>query len=275
MLHFIVSITTLVLLVASPAVAQQSDGAGQAIGNILSSVLGSDSRLQGHVVLATGPHLIFRGDDGRTYTVDMAALPAADWRDLQPGDSVALVAKKGSNADTLIARRIQPNSSAPRAAYRTAHGTVQSVTGSEATLRTAEGRMLTLDLSSLPRTSRPTPNQPATIVYEQQRGTRRGTALWVQPETASSGTQPSASVPTTPYDGSTASSRSGYQRIHGFVESLGVSSLTLKADNGETIAVDTRGLDRQTLASTRPGDVVSVVGQMSGNSFRASVLQKE
>ena len=271
MFHFVVTITTLVLLIASPAMAQQSDGVGQAIGNILSGVLGGDSqRLNGYVVLATGPNLIFRSSDGRTYTVDMASLPAADWRELQPGDSVTLSAKKGAKDDLLIARRIEPNASAPRAAYRSAQGTVQSISGSEATLRTTDGRMLTLDMSSVPRASRPTPNQPATVVYESQRGSRRGTALWVQPETA---VQPSASVPTTPPAAS--SQRSGYQRIHGYVESIGVSSLTLKADSGETVAIDTTGLDRQTLAATRPGDVVSVVGQMKGSSFRASVLQKE
>jgi translation initiation factor IF-1 len=201
MLRAFVTLTTVVLLAAAPAAAQQSnDGVGKAIGNILSGVLNKDAQsYHGHVVSATGQNLIVRGDDGRTYTADMRNLPAAEWRNLQPGDEVTLAATRGSSADTLVAERIQVNS------------------------------------------------------------------------TGSYGTQPSASVPTT----GTPSSQTGYQRIHGYVQSIGVSNLTLKTDSGQTVNVDVSGLDRQMTASTRPGDVVSVTGQMTGNEFRASVLQKE
>ena len=273
----IITVATFILLVASPAMAQQSsDGLGKALGDTVSGALGSDSQqLQGHVVLASGPDLIFRSKDGRTYSVDMAALPAADWRKLQPGDSVKLAAKRGANADMLIARRIDVDRNTPRAEYRTANGTVQSVSESAATLRTNDGRLLALDLSSLPNSTRPALNQPATVIYERPRGSGRATALWVDKDTASYGTQPSASLPTEPQGGTAPSSQSGYQRIHGYVESVGISRLTLKADNGQTVAIDTSALDRQIVASMRPGDVVSVVGQMTGTSFRAAVLQKE
>jgi hypothetical protein len=260
MRYIAVILTTLVVFSCAPASAQT-------IGDLLSGVLGKGAqRVQGHVVLATGPELIFRGNDGRTYKVDVSSLPAAEWRNLQPGDAVTVAASRGGTSETLVAERIQRSSSS-RAAYETARGTVQSVSGSEATVRTDDGRTITLDTSSLPTTARPTANQPATIVYEPGRGSARGTALWLQAESTPSATQPSASVPT--------ATQGRYQRIHGYVESVGVSSLTLKTDSGQTLPVDTSGVSSQQVASTRPGDVVTVVGQMTGTSFKASVLQKE
>ena len=248
--------------------AQDSGGVGQTIGNILSGVLGRDAqRVRGHVVLATGPELILRGEDGRTYSVDMSSLPAADWRNLQPGDAVVLAGKRSASADALVAERIQQDASARRAAYETGRGTVQSVSGSQATVRMDDGRTMALDISSLPAAARPTPQQSATIVYEPRAGSARATALWLQSESTPGMTQPSASVPT--------GNQSAYQRIHGYVESVGVSSLTLKTDSGQTLPVDTSGLTPQQMAATRPGDVVSVVGQMVGPSFKASVLQKD
>jgi uncharacterized protein (DUF2237 family) len=269
MRYLSVILTTLVVFTAVPAHAQESGGVGQAIGNILGGVLGRGAQdVRGHVVLATGPQLILRGDDGRTYSVDTSSLPAAEWRNLQPGDAVTVAASRSATAgDTLVADRIQADSSASRANYQTARGTVQSVMGSEAMMRTDDGRTLALDISSLPATARPTPNQTVTVVYEAGRGTSRPTALWAEPGGGGSTTQPSASVPT--------GTQSGYQQLRGFVESIGVSSLTLKTDNGQTLSVDTSGVPQQQLAGTRPGDVVSVTGQMSGTAFKASVLQKQ
>ena len=262
-------LTTLAVFGVTTASAQdRSGGVGQAVGDILSDVLGKDTqRVNGHVVSATGPELIFRASDGRTHRVDTSSVPAADWRNLQPGDAITVAVKRGRAADMLVAERIQRDASAPRAAYETARGTVESVTGSQATVRTHNGQMMVLDISSLPANARPTANQPATIVYDARRGSARATALWIEPETGPHAAQPSASIP-----GGTAS---GYQKVRGYVESVGVSGLTLKTDSGQTLAVDTSGLNPQQIAATRPGDIVSVVGQMTGTSFRASVLQKD
>jgi outer membrane lipoprotein SlyB len=262
-----VILTTLTVFSPLPALAQDSGGGvGQAIGNILSGVLGrGGGQVRGHVVQATGPQLILRADDGRTYGVDTSSLPAAEWRNLQPGDAVTVTAQRGTSTDTLVAERIQPEAAVPRATYQTVRGTIQSVSGSEATVQTDDGRTLALDISTLPSTARPSSNQSATIVYEPGRGTARPKAVWVEAGAAS--TQPSASVAT--------GTQSGYQRMHGYVESIGVSSLTLKTDNGQSLAIDTSGVPQHQLAATRPGDVVSVVGQMAGSSFKASVLQKD
>ena len=165
MRYIAVILTTLMIFSAAPVSAQQSGGIGQAIGDVLSGVLGKDAQVRGHVVLATEQELIFRGDDGRTYQVDVSSLPAAEWRNLQPGDAVTVIARRAGTADRLVAERVQRDSSASRAAYQTARGTVQSVSGSEATVRMADGRTMALDISSLPAIARPTANQPATIVY--------------------------------------------------------------------------------------------------------------
>lgn len=187
MLRSAVVLTTLSLAIVSPAVAADKPDVGQIVGDALSGVLGKNEKAVRGNVVSIGPPLIMRGDDGRTYTVDTASLPAASWQTLQPGDTVTIAAKPGRNSGELIASRIQADRS------------------------------------------------------------------------------PSASGP----------SASGYQRIRGYVESVGVSSLTLKEDSGRTVAVDTSGLNQQMVASTRPGDLVSVVGQMTGTGFRASVIQKQ
>ena len=184
--------TTLAVFGAATASAQErSGGVGQAVGEIISDALGGKDkdtkRIHGHVASATGSELIVRGGDGRTYRVDASAVPAAEWRYLQPGDAVTVAGKRGAR-DLFVAERIQRDA-------------------------------------------------------------------------------PSASVP--------SNTQSGYQRVHGYVESVGVSSLTLKTDSGEMLAVDTSRLSPQQLASTRPGDVVSITGQRAGASFRAEVLRKD
>jgi hypothetical protein len=99
---------------------------------------------------------------------------------------------------------VQPDATAAPASYTTAHGIVQSVNGSHASVRTGDGRVMTVDVASLPRTAHVTANESVMVVYDQ--ATR--TALWVQPDTAATTSttnpaQPSASVPT----GSTGSTR--------------------------------------------------------------------
>ncbi len=197
MMHFTVLLVLLLTLVAAPASAQQS-GVGKALGDVLSDVIGKDEqRIHAQVVATTQSTLVVKADDGQTYTVDTSSLPAASWRNLEPGRGVTLTVKHGKSADSLVASRIAAD--AP---------------------------------SSYPSAS------------------------------------PGVTDPT-------AAAQSGYQRLHGYVESLGVSGMTLKTDSGQTVTVDMSAVNQQAAGSIRPGDLVSVVGKGSGSSFRASVVQKE
>src|SRR5262245_16379681 len=76
-------------------------------------------------------------------------------------------------------------------------------------------------------------------------------------------TEPSASPSTSP----------GYQRVHGYVQSVASGSLALKTDDGQTLTVDTTAASGTTIA---PGDVVSVTGKMEGQGrLRAELIQKD
>lgn len=265
MLRHTAILTTLLLTSAGPAVAQNPGGVGQVIGDFLSDVLGDEQRtIRAHIVLATPAELIVRTGNGRTYSVDTSALAASDWRNLEPGQAVTLAAKRGTRPDTLVATSIQPDPSAPNAPYRVVRGTVQSLNDAQATLRTADGGLLTFDITAVPAASRPARGESVAIAYDAETAYGRRTALWIQHDTTATA-QPAASPPT----------GSGYERIRGYVQAISVSSLTLRRDTGETITVDTSGLDAQAVASTRPGDVVSVVGRMTGSGFRAEVLREE
>jgi hypothetical protein len=141
-------------------------------------------------------------------------------------------------------------------------GHVVSATGSELIVRGGDGRTYRVDASSLPAAEwrHLQPGDAVTVA-----GKRGAADLFVAERIQRDA--PSASVP--------SGTQSGYQRVHGYVESVGVSSLTLKTDSGETLAVDTSRLSPQQTASTRPGDVVSITGQRAGASFRAEVLRKD
>lgn len=266
MIRFAVILTMLLAGGAGPAVAQNTGGVGQAIGDILSDVLGNETRqVRAHVVLATAKGLVVRTSDGRTHPVDTRALVTSEWRSFEAGQAVTLAVRRDTRASTLIATSIQADPSGTRAAYEVLRGTVESISRSEATVRTGDGRFVSFDISSVPDAARPTRGDAVAVAYDAQNASGRRTALWIQDDATASTTQPAASPTTT----------SGYQRIHGYVQSIGVSTLTLKRDSGQTVTVDTSGLDAQAVASTRPGDVVSVVGRMTEGEFRAELLRKE
>jgi hypothetical protein len=56
---------------------------------------------------------------------------------------------------------------------------------------------------------------------------------------------------------------------------LAREALILKTDDSQIVALDTTGVSPRVIAATRPGDVVSVVGQITGGAFRAEIVQKE
>jgi hypothetical protein len=152
------------------------------------------------------------------------------------------------------------------------HAQVVATTGSSLIVKADDGQTYTVDTSSLPAASWRNLEAGRGVTLTVSRGKSADTLVASRVAADAPGSYPSASPGTA---GSTAAAQNGYQRLHGYVESLGVSGMTLKADNGQTVSVDTSGLNRETLASIRPGDLVSVVGKSSGSGFQASVVRKE
>lgn len=279
MTSIVAAFTTLVLVVLAPAAAPAQDRGG--VLDILRDVLQGDQRLQGHVVVARPGDLIVRGQDGRTYHVDTAGVDRSQVQSLQSGQPV-VVETRGATRDGVVqARSIQPGSG-ERKSFATAEGTVVSIEGARVTFRTDSGFTIPADLSQIVgRQPALTPNQRATLYYEQ--GPSTIAALWVEPSSmATSGAWPSASPGSQPYGGSpsaspgTAGTGIGYQRLHGYVESVGISSLSLKTDDGRTVTVETAQVADDMRRSLRPGDVVSVVGKAQGdNRFVAELIQRD
>lgn len=144
----------------------------------------SSASWRGHLVQAKGTTMIFRGEDNRTYSVDMSAVDAETWRAFELGQAVTLAARRGQGSQTLIASRIEPEqpgrSGRPRSnrSFRTMQGIVEKVEGFEVTVRTTGGTAVSVNIP--PTTGDPDfrVNDRAVLTLEQG----GNTAVWVERE---------------------------------------------------------------------------------------------
>lgn len=261
--------TALLLLVAAVLLTPRAAAWGQSesggVLDFLNSLLRGGQTLRGNVVLAEDTRLVVRGDDGRTYVVDTPSAEAAATPRLQPGQAVNVTAR--GDGGTLAASRVEPGEGGAKTFY-TVRGAVESVTGSQVTFKTVEGMRVPLDLSRVVgRKPDLAPNQPATLVYEQ-RPAAAVAAVWIEPDRV----QPSAAV-----NPSAPGAAGAFERVHGYVESVDLGTLSLKADDGRTLLVDTTQVSAGARDAIRPGDLVTVVGKPTGgaNEFRAELIQRE
>jgi hypothetical protein len=267
----------LALVSGSPALAQSTGGLGNvlndALGGILSGKPGNETRSwHGHLVQAKGTTMIFRAEDGKVYAVDMSALDAQTWHPIALGQALTLAAKPGPGPQTLIAARIEPEKPdrsgqlREKRAFLSAQGTVEAVQDSRLNFRTPDGKILWVDASQLSGPAAARVNDQGTLIYERQ-SPHQVTAVWLdRPET-----QPSAAVNPSPVG------RGEYQRIYGYVHSVGEGTLSFKADDGRTLAVDTSRVDAQVRSTLRPGDLVSILGKTTARAdqFVAEAVERQ
>jgi hypothetical protein len=274
-----VLLLAMVVLGATSANAQPSHPAGKS--SLDTTEAPTPTLVRGNILSATNETLLVRSDRGETRLIDMSGVPAAEWHSLEPGEAVSIDGKVPFDApDTFMASRIRRDPSGRRGSYRTARGVVRSVAGPIVMMRTTEGQILTLDISTLPSTTQLGPNDAVIVTYEQQ-PQRDPIALWLEHDTSPPPLEtasapppeppapPPAPVLPAPPLGAT------YHRLHGRVESIGTTTLTLRTDDGQIVAFDTSRVSPQAIAGTRPGDVISVFGHMIPAVFRAESLQKE
>jgi hypothetical protein len=257
-----ITILVLALVWVVPAPAQT----GERVFDVLTDLLrggGGNQPIRGYMVSVRDSDFIVRGGDNRTYTISAAGVDRQLLARLQPGDPVKVTVKRGSG-DTLVASAVEADNGQPRA-FRTVNGAVESLSGGRLQFRTSEGFVVPVDLNQMVGT-RPTlqPSEAATLIYEQT-GQNPITAVWIDTRP----TLGAASPRTTPPSGAAGG---GYERIHGFVESIGLGTLTVKTDDGRTMLVD---LGNTRSGDVKPGDLVSVVGRSSGDRFRAETVQKD
>jgi hypothetical protein len=268
------------VLLATPGVAQQNGGQSQGGGGLggvldtLGGILGGGSRkVQGTVVVTDGNSIVLRTNDRSTYRVDVASVDPSARAKLTPGQAVTVTAR-GGQGDVLTATEIQPGGDATSAAtIQRVTGTVQETGKQRVLFKTGEGLVLPVDVSRVHGLPYLGANQPATLYYEQ--GPKQEiVAVWIQPgiaaEPSAAAGPSSASPPATggQPSASPAPGVSAGRSLQGKVQTIGISTLTLETDEGKTVAVDTSGVDAQSVAAVRPGDTVTVTGSASADGGR-------
>jgi len=228
------------------------DGGGL---DILSGLSGEHRRLHGYRVHGSGSTMIVLADDGTTSSVDMSAIGTKDPVEL--GKALTLAVKPGQEPNSFIAGRMQVDPADPstgkisRRAFDSLQGKVEAIQGSTITFRTPEGRLLQTNASQMLGAAAIRVNDRGAVTFE--RTPKQITALWFERQEI----QPSAAVaPKTVSAGE-------YQRIHGYVQSVEWATMSLKADDGRTLTIDTSQVDSQMRTAMRPGDLVSVLGKTS------------
>ncbi len=240
--------------------------------DFLSGLSGEYRTVHGHRVHGSGTTMIFAADDGTTSSVDMSAVDTAAWSSIELGQAVTLAAKPGRAPNTLVAGRIladpvdRSTGQTPKRPFENVRGTVEAIRGSQMTFRTDDGELVRADVSRIPGHAAIRANEPGVLIYE--RGPRQQViALWLERAEI----QPSAAVVPK------VSGPGGYQRVHGYVQSIGRATMSLKADDGRTLAIDTSAVDARVRDIVRPGDLVSVVGKSTtqDDRFVAEFIERE
>ena len=176
--------------------------------------------------------------------------------------------------------------------WQRVHGKVQSVNGNTVTFKADDGRTLNVDASQVSSEIRGalTQNEGATLIgfagsdatkftarYIQQDssdpshgGTVAGQSAAAGQSSASSGASPSA-LPSGAVD------EKAWQRIHGTVNSVSGTTLTLKADDGRNLKVDMKEVGEGIRQSLTTGEKVTVIGFYRGdqNNVAARYVQKD
>src|SRR5262245_53062998 len=289
-LPFTIACLTALVGVASAQDQNSDKNKDRGVLDVLQGIVRGERQLRGNVVAVHDDEVIVRGDDNRTYVVNTSGADESTVQGLKPGQAVSVTARSAGQNGVLVASAVKPESS-PTKNFQTIEGTVESVDGTKITFKTPNGLTLLLDLHQvIGRAPNLQPNTPATLTVEQDRDAL--TVVWIEPRASRAGaasstsTTSSASPPSTPPTGSAPSASTlsaspstsgvasaGYQRVHGYVQSVASSTLALKTDGGQTLTIDTTGASGTAIA---PSDVVSVTGKMDGQGrLRAELIQKD
>src|SRR5207302_9461873 len=143
----------------------------------LTDVLRRNRMVHGHVVQHREATLVLRGDDDRTYTINTADLDLEALRGLRDGRPVAVALKSSVAGAMPIAVSLQQTNGATKV-FRRVEGTVGTVSDDQIRFTTHEGMRLTLDRARIVGETPPvTPNEAATLVYEQE---PRIAGVWIE-----------------------------------------------------------------------------------------------
>jgi hypothetical protein len=267
-------LTALMVMAATamPAAAQNDRGGLGGVLDTLGGILGGGTqKLHGTVVLVKDPTMVIRTDDQRSYRVDLASADPQARRTVQPGQTVNVTVHGGTQGNVLSASEVQVDQGGARHEFRQLAGAVEQGGGaSRLVFRTRDGLSLPIDVSQLHGLPFFAPNQPATLIYEQG-AQQQVVAVWLEPgapqpsaSSAAGEPQPAASAPT---GVGQPAAPAGRETIQGTVGTIGVNTLGLQTTDGRNMKVDTGALDRQTVQGIRPGDRVTVTGEVAAQDL--------
>jgi preprotein translocase subunit YajC len=167
--------------------------------------------------------------------------------------------------------------------WQRVHGIVQSVGGNNVTVKTDDGRTLTVDASQVSADVRGAlrPNAAVTLIGFAGSDASKFTARFIQQDSSDTSRAGAVAGQTPTASASASASASvddkSWQRIHGTVTSVSGNTLSLKADDGRVINVDMQAVGAQVRSSLAGGEGVTVIGFYRGDqtTLAAQYVQKD
>jgi preprotein translocase subunit YajC len=166
--------------------------------------------------------------------------------------------------------------------WQRVHATVQSVSGNTVTVKTDDGRTLTVDASQVSADVRGAlkPNAGVTVIGFAGSDATKFTARFIQQDSSdasragtAAGQTPAASATAS----ASASTTGGWQRVHGTVQSVSGNTMTFKTDDGRTLTVDAAKVGADIRGGLQPNDAVTLIGFIGSDTtkFAAEYIQKD
>jgi preprotein translocase subunit YajC len=166
--------------------------------------------------------------------------------------------------------------------WQRVHATVQSVSGNTVTVKTDDGRTLTVDAAQVSADVRGAlkPNAGVTLIGFAGSDASKFTARFIQQDSSDASRATSASAQTQGASATAAASASttgGWQRLHGTVQSVSGNTLTFKTDDGKTLTVDAAKVGADIRTGLKPNDAVTLIGFAGSDAtkFTAEYVQKD
>jgi uncharacterized protein Veg len=245
-------------------------------------------RIHGQVQSVSGTTVTFKADDGRILTVDAAQVGNEIRAALTPNEGVTLIGKAGASATQFTAQYIQQDSSDPARggtvvgqaappatdrSWQRVHGKVDAVSGNRVTVKTDDGRTLTVHAAQVSADIRGNLAKGDGVTLIGFPGSRvdHFVARYIQKDSSAGVSSAAPSASPGPVD------EKSWQRIHGKVSAVDGTKLTLKADDGRNIAVDMAEVGEGIRKSLTTGEPVTVIGFYRGNqnTVAAKFVQKD
>jgi preprotein translocase subunit YajC len=143
--------------------------------------------------------------------------------------------------------------------WQRVHGKVQSVSGNTVTVKTDDGRTLSVDASRVSNEIRGalTPDEGVTLIGFAGSDATKFRARYIQQD-SSDPSRGGTAVGQTPTPA--AADGKSWQRVHGKVQSVSGTTVTVKADDGRTLTVDAAQVSAEIRGALKPDAGVTLVG---------------